>query len=39
MYFDKSSVVQYLSVHDEQLLKEIIIHNEKHRAICGATDA
>ena len=35
LYFDKMGVIDYLSVHDEQLLKDIVIHNETRAELCG----
>lgn len=33
--FGSGQTVDYLSAHDEVLLKDIIIHNETHRELCN----
>ena len=35
LYFVREKVVKYLLQHDTILLREIVIHNETQKAICG----
>lgn len=35
MYFDSKDVVVFLEQHDQQLLREIVIHNESYTALCS----
>ena len=34
LYFDSNQVVDYLAENDENLLKEIVIHNETRARLC-----
>lgn len=35
LYFDSERVVDYLAENDQNLLKEIVIHNETRSELCG----
>lgn len=35
LYFDSERVVDYLAENDQNLLKEIVIHNETRSKLCG----
>lgn len=35
LYFESEEVVKYLSHNDSILLREIVIHNETQRKLCG----
>ena len=34
LYFESNQVVDYLSENDENLLREIVIHNETRASLC-----
>lgn len=38
LYFDSNRVVDYLAKNDENLLKEIVIHNETRARLCKSPD-